>query len=486
MREQLRRLGADTAVYGISTIVGRFLNFILVPFYTHVLPPGEYGDVAYVYSLIAFVTIIYGYGMESAYFKYGSTGEYGDERSNFTVPFLMLVCTSFVFSVLLTCVAPQAAGLAALAQHGETVVNYSAWILFFDTVCVVPFASLRLHRKAKRFALLKLVNIVINVASNLILLLVFHAGVQGIFLSGLIASATTALLLLPDISEWFSPVAPKGLVRALLAFGLPYLPAGLASMMIQVVDRPILRLLTDRPTVGIYQANYRLGIVMMLVVSMFDYAWRPFFLSHAKDPEAKKLFARVLTYFVLGGVLLTLIFSYFMEDIVRLSFFGRTLIHHDYWSGLYVVPPVLLGYLFLGIYNNLIAGIYIEKKTQYLPAITVAGAGVNVGLNFALIPVLGMMGAALATLFAYAAMAAILYVTVQRVYPVEYEWRRLGLLGVAGAVSYGMYWFTHGMGEGILWKLASCAVFVVLLALTGFFRSSEIREIRSMLTLKRS
>ncbi len=484
MLTKLKRLFADTAIYGISTILGRFLNFLLVPFYTNVLMPGEYGIVAYVYSLIAFINVLYGYGMESAFFKYSSTLEAGTPRENFTTPFLSLLATSALFSGIMSLLSPAVARLADLPADGSVVVAYTAWILFFDTIALVPFASLRMEGKAKLFAILKFTNIAINVAANLVLLLVYHAGVEGIFLSGLIASAATSLMLLPTIVRHFIPRFSARLYRELLRFGLPYIPAGLAAMMIQVVDRPILKVLTNADTVGIYQANYRLGIFMMLMVSMFDYAWRPFFLTNAADPGAKRLFSRILTYFVLAMAAVFLVLSFFVPDLIRLRVFGRHIIAPDYWGGVAIIPVVLLAYVFLGIYNNLMAGIYIEKKTHYLPGITMAGGATNVAANFALIPVMGMMGAAIATLLSYAAMAAFLYVVVQRIYPVEYEWGRIGKIAAASAVVYVLSLVLPIEAHHLIWKSGLLVLFGLLMYWMKFFVPSELGWARRLLSME--
>jgi O-antigen/teichoic acid export membrane protein len=479
MLDKLKRLFADTAIYGISTILGRFLNFLLVPFYTNVLVPGEYGIVAYVYSLIAFINVLYSYGMESAYFKFSSTLEVGTARENFTTPFLSLLASSLILSGVMSLLAPGLARLADLPANGSVVVLYTAWILFFDAIALVPFASLRMEGKAKLFAFLKFTNIAINVGANLILLLVYHAGVEGIFMSGLIASASTALMLLPTVFKHFTPGFSKRLYQELLRFGLPYVPAGLAAMMIQVVDRPILKVLTNADTVGIYQANYRLGIFMMLMVSMFDYAWRPFFLANASDPDAKRLFARVLTYFVLAMAVVFLVLSFFLPDLIRMRIFGRHLIAPDYWGGIAIIPVVLLGYVFLGIYNNLMAGIYIEKKTNYLPGITMAGGATNVVANFALIPIMGMMGAAIATLVAYAAMAIILFIVVQRIYPVQYEFGRLAKIAIAAGAVYALHVFLSPALSPYLWKLLLLGAFCLIMYWMRFFNPSELRAVKT-------
>jgi O-antigen/teichoic acid export membrane protein len=477
MRDQIRALGTDTAIYGISTIVGRFLNFLLVFFYTNVLAPGDYGMVAYVYSLVAFLTILYGFGMEAAYFKYASTREHGTDEENFSTPLAALFVSSATLSAVLTVLAPMIAPLVAIPGEHQSIIVSAAWILCLDTLTVVPFAALRLERRPRLFAFIKVLNIVINVAANLILLLVYHKGVEGIFLSGVIASGGTLLILVPVIVHRFRWKFTVPLFRTMLRFGLPYVPAGLASMMIQVVDRPILRALTDDATVGIYQANYRLGIFMMLIVSMYDYAWRPFFLSHANDPDAETLFSRILTYFVLVASTVTLVLSLFMEDFVRIRAFGHDLINPSYWSGLPIVPVVLLAYLFLGVYNNLIAGIYIKEKSRYLPAITFTGAGVNVVANFLLIPSLGMMGAAIATVAAYAGMALTLYIVVRQFYPVPYEWGRIGLILLCGVGCYVAYLYVPPVGPLLVWKTMLVVLFCGALVLSRAVRLGEVKSI---------
>jgi len=312
-------------------------------------------------------------------------------------------------------------------------------------------------------------------------------GVEGIFLSGLISSAVTLLLMLPVIIEHWIWSFPQNLYKELLRFGLPYVPAGIATMMIQVVDRPILEAMTNVSTVGIYQVNYRLGIFMMLIVSTFDFAWRPFFLSHATDPDAKRLFARILTYFSLMMMSVFLVLSFFLEDIVRIPLFaGHSIIDEKYWSGLSIVPVVLLAYVFLGISNNLVAGIYIEKKTKHLPMITFIGVVVNVGVNILLIPVLDIMGAAIATLASYFIMALVLYVVVQKFYPVSYELGRLGKIAVCSGLVYGLQFLIIPAGWEVPGKMLLLIVFVLLMYAMNFFSTSELRTMAGLFRRKRN
>jgi O-antigen/teichoic acid export membrane protein len=482
MLEKIKRLGTETAIYGVSTVIGRFLTFILTPVYTYLLAePGDLGVVAIVYAYIAFLNVVYGYGMESAYFKYASTLEVGSEKENFSVPFLSLCLTSVFFSSLIFWQAEPLGRLVSIPERYLSTISYAAVILLLDTVAIIPFARLRLQRKAKRFAAIRLTSIVINVACNLLLLLHFNMGVEGIFIAGCISSTATVLMLLPTIGESLTPIVSTPLYRALLQFGLPYVPAGLATMMIQVIDRPILESLTNSTTVGIYQANYRLGIFMMLIVSTFDFAWRPFFLSHAADPEAKPLFARILTYFFLLMMSVFLALTLFLDDIIKLPLlFGNPLIKETYWSGLPIVPVVLLAYVFLGISNNMVAGIYIEKKTKYLPGITFVGVILNIATNYMLIPRMGIMGAAIATLLSYSAMAMVLYLIVRGFYPVRYEFGRMAKIALSVALVLVLYFLVPAPFSEPLWKGVLLLVFVLSMNLMRFLESAEVRRLSSM------
>ena len=211
--------------------------------------------------------------------------------------------------------------------------------------------------------------------------------------------------------------------------------------MVAVVNRPIMQILTDEKTVGIFQANFRLGIIMMLIVQMFDYAWRPFFLNNAKEPDAKEMFSKVLTYFTGFASVILIVFTFFIDDIIRIPLIhGSHLIGSEYWPGVYIVPIILFSYLLYGIYINLMAGIYIEKKTKYLPYITGVGAVLNIAGNFLLIPLFGMYGAAIATFISYLAMMLYIYRVSEKFYPVKYDVNKIILLNTVNVGAAALFY----------------------------------------------
>lgn len=481
MFDRIKRLGTETIVYGIMTVTGRFLTFLLVPFYTNYLAPGEYGIVAYLFSLIAFLTIFFSYGMESAYFKYASTKEIGTTKQNFSTPFFSLLITSVFFSSVLTLFSGELSSIAGFGEIGSRLILMAAWILCFDTIALVPFAALRLQHRAGMFAVIKLINIVTNVVLNVIFLAILGLGVEGVFLAGLIASVVTILILLPVSWPSLGLTFSVDLWKQLLKFGIPYVPAGVASIALQVIDRPILRMLTDDATVGIYQANYRLGIVIMLLVTTFDYAYRPFFLNNAREPDAKELYARVATYFHTVMVFVCLAVIVFIHDIVRIPVGEGYLIHPDYWGGLAIIPVVMVAYIFNGWVTLLMPGIFIEKKTNFLPLVTGFAAAVNIIANFMLIPVYGIMGAALATLLSYIVSAGGMYVVSQRFYPVTYEIKRVLTVSVlflvyGSSIYYSLYYAMIDIS--LPYKLIILISFPILLFISGFMRRDEMRIIK--------
>lgn len=421
MLDKIKELTKDTALYGISTIVGRFLGFILVPFYTNVFSPTDFGIQSYIYAFLAFANIVYIYGMDAAFMKY-ATVEESDKRKVYSTGYIFVTVTTLLFSIFLVLIHQWLADKADLSDYSY-ILLYVIGILFLDTATLIPFSNLRLERKALKFALIKIINILINVGLNFILILKYKFGIEAIFISNLAASIFSFVTLIPDIYRNLEFTINKFYLKKMLFFGLTYLPASVAAMIVQVIDVPIVRALTNEATLGIYRANYKLGIFMMLFVSMFQYAWQPFFLTNAKEENAKKIFSKVLSLFLIFSSFMWIILSLFIDNIASFQFYhGRSMIGKEYLTGIYIVPIILLSYIFHGLYINFIAGIYLEEKTKYLPAITGIGALINIVSNFILVPVIGIFGGAISTLFSYIFMSIGIFIVSQKFYKIDYEY----------------------------------------------------------------
>ena len=493
MFAKLRSLASDTVVYGVSTILGRFLTFLLTPLYTNYVTKSELGDTAYLYSLIAFVNVVYSCGFDSAFFKYFRTPHKQEpqevtlehNRSVFAHALMGIAVISSVLTLLFCAFASSLASALRLEAIAPMII-YAALIAFFDALVLVPFAALRMESRSKRFALLKFSVIVLNISANLMFVVYLGMGIRGIFLSGLLSSFMGLLLVLPEIRRYI--LAGKisfdsNLFRELWHFGLPTVPAAFSAMMLQVVDRPILKMFVDSSAVGLYQANYRLGIPMMLMVTVFEYAWKPFYLREASRPASRSqrrahyaMIARVLTYFTIVCGLVFLIAGLYMEFVVRLPFLGGRFVNPAYWSGLSIIPIILGAYYCNGLYTNFAASVYIRKRTKYLPGITGAAALANIVFNLILIPHYGIWGAAWSTLGAYMLSAGLMYRLTRKIYPIHYEWRRVAIavllcLGVFLAAEFSTAEMSLAWS---FWARTAwiCAYPLLLLGL-GFFKTEE-------------
>lgn len=484
MFDKIKQLTKDTAIYGVSTIVGRFLTFLLVPFYTNIFSPDDYGVIANLYIFIAIFNIIYIFGMDAAYLKFASNKTDASERDNFSTPYLAVLSVSLFLSLFVILVKGNINSILDVPGKYSYLIYYASLILFIDALCVIPFIKLRIERKAKKFAAFKIINILTNVFFNMVLVLYFKWGIEAVLISNIIASILTLLLFVPEFLKNLRLVVNISLLQRLLKFGLPYLPAGLGSMLIQGIDRPILTHLTDLNTVGIYNANHKLGIFMMLVVNMFQYAWQPFFLQQSEEKDAKRVFSKVLTYFTFAASIILVFVSLFIDDIAKLKFGGMSLIGPAYWSGLVIVPIVLLGYLFNGLYVVFTAGIYIKEKSIYVPLVTGLGAIVNIAVNLLLIPLFGIVGAALAALASYVVMALGLYMITQKFYKIEYELTKLfSVFGIILITAIVFYWLQSIDAINLFFK-SLILIFFVLVTSMVVFSKNEILILKNKFTKK--
>ena len=475
MFDKLKQLTKDTGIYGISTIGGRVLTFLLVPFYTHVFDTRQFGIFSTLYSFIGVLNVLMLYGMDASYLKFASNPVIGDEKDNFSTPYLSVLSVSLLVSGVIILSKTFIYSLLDVPTEYYYLVYYIAGILLLDAVSVIPFITLRLEHKAKKFALFKTINILTNVFLNIFLIVKLKWGIEAVFFSNLIASLSSFLLLSPEVIKKIRAKINFELLKRLLKFGLPYFPAGIAAMLIQGVDRPIINHLTNLETAGLYSANYKLGIFIMLFVNMFQYAWQPFFLQNAEEKNAKELFSKVLTYFTLAGCFILVILSLFINDVVQIKIFGHTIIQESYLSGLNIVPVVLSGYMFLGMCTIFTAGIFIKEKSIYVPFVTAIGATVNIVLNFWLIPIIGIMGAALATLLAYLVMAFIYFFITQRFYKIDYELIKLGKIFLSLTAVAVIYYLQYaGNHLTILNKFLLLLLFIILLLIFNVGREELI------------
>ena len=477
----LKKLASQTAVYGVSSIVGRVLTYLLVPVYTGVFAAAEYGVVTGLYAYVAFLNVVFTYGMETTFFRFANRPG-TDRRELYDRVMSLLLVSTVALTALLALLAKPVLALLAIPPGRERYAVWVALILGLDALAAIPFARLRLENKARKFASLRLASILVNVALNLFFIVLCPAVLRGdllpglrplvaavydpglgvgyVFLANLVASALTLLLLGREVLDFrfrFS-LAP---LRPLLKYAYPLMLMGLAGMVNETLDRILLpRWLpagfypgqSSLTAVGIYGACYKLSIFMSLVIQAFRYAAEPFFFAQSTDKNSPATFALIMKWFTLACAVIFVGISLNAEDFGAL-FLQRA----EYRQGLAVVPVLLLANLFLGVYYNLSVWFKLTDKTYYGTYIGAGGAVLTIVLNFLLIPVLGYMGCALATLACYFMMAVLCWRLGERHFPVPYPALRLGLwlLGATALVALGWgvevedWWARHAWHAGL-------------------------------------
>lgn len=432
----LKKLASQTAVYGLSSIVGRLLNYLLIPLYTNVFLPAEYGVVTELYSYVSFFAVLMTYGMETAFFRYTQKDNL-DAKKVYATTLISILSTAFIFLIVGYIFNDKIAMWLKYENHTWYILCFM-FIIAIDAVTALPFAKLRSENKALKFAAIRLVNIFVNIALNLFFILLCpvwfeknpelvkhfynpEIGVGYIFISNLIASLITVLLLLPQFKIKFD--FDKKLWNELIRYAFPLLVVGLAGMVNETADRIMLKYLLPSGSnvmaeTGIYGACYKISIIMTIFIQTFRYAAEPFFFSHAKNKGAEQLYADVMKYFVIACAAIFLITLLYL-DVVKF-FVGK-----NYWEGLPIVPILLLANWFLGIYFNLTVWYKLTNKTGHGAGISLFGALLTIVFNILLIPHLGYIGAAWTTLICYASMMMLSFYQGQKHFPINYDIKKI-------------------------------------------------------------
>lgn len=442
----LKKLAGQTAIYGLPTIVGRLLNYLLVPLYTRAFIPSEYGIVTEFYAYVAFLFVILTYGMETAFFRFSAAADNKDKV--FGTALVSLLVSSVFFLLLAIGSAPYLAAKMGYGAHPE-YIWWFALVLATDAISSIPYANLRLKNRPFRFALVKVVNIAANIGFNLFFILLCpyilrsfpdsslaslilkiynpSIGVGYIFISNLIASVLTFAMLVPDMLGKRLQT-DRRLFVSMLKYSWPLLIFGMAGIVNETFDRVILKYLLPGDVdamaqLGIYGACYKVSILMTLFIQTYRYAAEPFFFDQAARKDAREIYADMMHYFVIVCLLIFLGIMLYIDIVIK--FIGK-----DFREGAGVIPILLAANLFLGVFYNLSVWFKLTDRTRTGAFISLSGAVVTILLNIILIPFMGYMGAAWATFACYAFMMVFSYLLGQKYYPVNYN--------IAGAARYSL------------------------------------------------
>jgi O-antigen/teichoic acid export membrane protein len=431
----LKKLARQTVLYGLSSIIGRLLNYLLVPLYTSILLPSEYGIVTEFYAYAALGNIIYTFGLETAYFRFAT---HEKSKNHFNVAMSLLLISSVLFSVILILFATPLSHWLHYPGH-ERYIYYLAVILTTDTLLTIPFAQLRLHNRLFSFTTAKLVQITFTIGFNVLLLYAVKTNnilartinsiipcqkIECIFIANLLANAA----VLPWFRKTFSAYRfqlPKKTIKLLFAYAFPLLLMGLAGTANEMLSRILLKYLlppgfypgySQEDVLGILNACYKLAVLMNLVNQTLRYAGEPFFFTHAQDKESPQVFSQIMHAYIIVACFTLLAITANLDWLSYL--FLRNPV---YRIGIELIPYLAFAYLWLGIYYNLSIWFKLTDKTYYGTLLTGLGVCITVSMNIVLVPYWGYWGSVWSIVTSYISMSVLSYYQGKRYYPIPYQ-----------------------------------------------------------------
>ena len=482
---QMKILAKETAIYGVSSIVGKFLNWMLVPLYTYVLQQqSDYGIVTNLYAWTALLLVILTYGMETGFFRFiNKEGE--NPRTVYTTSLITLFTTSLLFA--LACVLWQTpiATLIGYPSHSEFIAILGVTVAI-DAFASIPFAYLRYKKRPLQFAALKLLFVFLNIALNLFFLVLCpkiqdwsiisswynpNYGVGYVFVANILATGIQTLFLIPAVAEGFKRTEDRAhifswdLLGQLLKYSLPLLVLGVCGIMNQTLDRilfPFLYTGEDAQTqLGIYGACFKVAMVMMMFTQAFRYAYEPFVFAKHKDRESVAAYADAMKYYIIFSYMILLGMIIYLDLL-------KFIVAPSYWEGLRIVPIVLWTYIFQGVYFNLSFWYKLTDKTQWGAYFSLLGVAITFGLQVVFVPRIGYMASALSSTVCYLVIMLLSYLVGRRHLTIPYDLRRIGMYTLVILTLLAVYYLLAHllpmndwtkMGIGTILLIIYCGIF---------------------------
>ena len=457
----MKSLAKDTAIYGLSSIIGKFLNYLLVPLYTYVLArTDDYGIVTNLYAWTALLLVLLTYGMETGFFRFANREEY-DAKSVYKTAYWTLFSTSALFALLVLLFQQPLATALGYADHAEFVAMMFVTVAV-DAFASIPFAYLRNQKRPIVFAALKLLFVVLNIGFNILFLVVLGKNdVFYVFLSNLLATAIQTLCLLPF-------TMPKGgrfdgaALKQMLLYSLPLLVLGVAGIMNQTLDRilfPYLYTGDDaQAQLGIYGACFKVAMVMMMFTQAFRYAYEPFVFSKHKDRNSIEAYADAMKYYIIFSYLILLGVIFYLDIF-------RYIVSSAYWEGLKIVPVVLWTYVFQGVYFNLSFWYKLTDETKWGAYFSLIGLVITLVLQIVGVPLIGYWASCGSSLVCYFVIMVLSYVIGQRKAPIPYDLKRIGLYTVLTLALLAIYYAVRLNTSFNMWVLMAIGTVLIVIYL---------------------
>lgn len=472
----MKILAKETAIYGLSSIIGKFLNWLLVPLYTYVLAQqSDYGIVTNLYAWTALLLVILTYGMETGFFRFANK-EGAQPNTVYVTAMVSLFTTSLLFAVVCCVFCRPIAAALGYPDHSEFIALLSI-VVAMDAFACIPFAYLRYKRRPLQFAALKLLFVFLNILLNLFFLVLCPKiqdaawvapwynpdyGVGYVFVANILATGIQTLCLLPYILEPLrgrvEPLFSFPLLKAMLRYSLPLLVLGVCGIMNQTLDRilfPFLYTAADaQAQLGIYGACFKVAMVMMMFTQAFRYAYEPFVFAKHKDKQSVEAYADAMKYYILFSYLILLGMVFYLDLL-------KYIIAPTYWEGLKIVPVVLWAYIFQGVYFNLSFWYKLTDKTQYGAYFSLVGVVITFVLQVIFVPRIGYMASAASSAVCYFAIMLLSYFVGRKYLTVPYDFKKIGtytlitllLLGLFALVAHFLPtcpWAKMGVGTVLL------------------------------------
>ena len=430
----LKSLAKETAIYGVSSIVGRFLNYLLVPVYTIALPAssGGYGVVTNIYACVALILVLLTCGMETGFFRFANKGQ-DDPMRVYSTTLLSVSIGSLVFVALGLLFLEPIAGWLEYGEH-PWYIGMMMIVVAMDAIQSIPFAYLRYKKRPIKFAALKLLFIFLNIALNLFYYVILEGNDVGYaFLFNLVCTSVVMVCMIPEL-RGFTYVLDKELLKRMLRYSLPLVILGVAGILNQVADKIIFPFVYPDEAeatiqLGIYGAASKIAMIMAMFTQAFRFAYEPFVFGKSKEKDSREMYAQAMKFFIIFTLLAFLAVMFYLDIL-------RHVIGRDYWDGLRVVPIVMAAEIFMGIYFNLSFWYKLIDETRWGAYFSLTGCIILILMNIFLVPQYGYIACAWAGFTGYGVAMLLSYFVGQKKYPIQYDLKAIGMYVLLAAVLY--------------------------------------------------
>ena len=421
----IKILGKESLIYGTGHVLARLITFLLLPIYTHVFSPEEYGVVSLAYAFMGFSMMFYRYGMDTALMKYSVQLNYDNKTAYISSIYILQLLSSIIFSAVLYFVRDYVSEPLLGVGNPDWIIIL-AGILMLDNLWNHHVLLLRAENRPGSYIFFNLLNVILTMTLNILLVVKWRLGIEGVLISNLLVSGIIFIFSLPIILKRINlSLIRSNVIKDVILFGLPFLPAGIFTMVMELSNRYILEWLEGTYAVGLFSAGYKLGIFGLIIVMGFNMGWTPYFLKRIKEEGAKKEFSHIASLFLGFLGFIVIIISIWIPEIMRLKIGSNYLIGDSFWSAENVVSIVLIGYFFFGTYVIQLPGVYAKEITTWIPIFRAIGAISNISLNIILIPKYGVLGSAWATAISFVFMSLSVFIKLFNIYYVKYNWKAI-------------------------------------------------------------